>query len=401
VRETLYIHLSAVDPSAPTAYCIARADAVASFPIEQAPLESLPSLAQGRRVVVLLPSADIRLTSVQLPARQLAKVQQAVPYILEDQLADDVETLHFAVGARRADGQWPVAVIARERLAAALAFFVDRGLRPEAMIPDLLCLPTPGEEQFTLLVDGDGVLVRSGWSGGFTCQREDLDLCLQLADPERVRALRVIVPRNQSFDPSTLGRTVEPVHGFAQPLEALLQNLRMDEAINLLQGEFSARQDLLRLWRPWRAAAALAAATLLVAGSLHGIEAWKLGVELATLETQNRQRFQQLFPAETRIVNLEAQLDQQLGRLAGGAGGGDLLTLMNVIADAVGAVPGLRLDAVQYRDAALYASMSAGSLQSLEQLKAWFDSPRPARLEVQSANSGQQGVQLRIKLTAA
>jgi general secretion pathway protein L len=162
VRETLYIHLSAVDPSAPTAYCIARADAVASFPIEQAPLESLPSLAQGRRVVVLLPSADIRLTSVQLPARQLAKVQQAVPYILEDQLADDVETLHFAVGARRADGQWPVAVIARERLAAALAFFVDRGLRPEAMIPDLLCLPTPGEEQFTLLVDGDGVLVRSG-----------------------------------------------------------------------------------------------------------------------------------------------------------------------------------------------------------------------------------------------
>jgi general secretion pathway protein L len=140
---------------------------------------------------------------------------------------------------------------------------------------------------------------------------------------------------------------------------------------------------------------------LLVAGSLHGIEAWKLGVELATLETQNRQRFQQLFPAETRIVNLEAQLDQQLGRLAGGAGGGDLLTLMNVIADAVGAVPGLRLDAVQYRDAALYASMSAGSLQSLEQLKAWFDSPRPARLEVQSANSGQQGVQLRIKLTAA
>jgi general secretion pathway protein L len=400
VRETLYIHLSAVDPSAPTAYCIARADAVASFPIEQAPLESLPSLAQGRRVVVLLPSADIRLTSVQLPARQLAKVQQAVPYILEDQLADDVETLHFAVGARRADGQWPVAVIARERLAAALAFFVDRGLRPDAMIPDLLGLPTPGEEQFTLLVDGDGVLVRSGWSGGFTCQRDDLDLCLQLADPERVRTLRVIVPRNQSFDPSTLGRTVEPVHGFAQPLEALLQNLRMDEAINLLQGEFSARQDLLRLWRPWRAAAALAAAALLLAGSLHGIETWKLGAELAILETQNRQRFQQLFPAETRIVNLEAQLDQQLGRLAGGAGGGDLLALMNVVADAVGAVPGLRLDAVQYRDAALYVSMSAGSLQSLEQLKVWFDSPRPARLEVQSANSGQQGVQLRIKLTA-
>ncbi len=401
MRETLYIHLRAVDPSAPTAYCIARADAVASFPIEQAPLGELPSIAQGRRVVVLLPSADIRLCSVPLAARQLAKVQQAVPYMLEDQLADDVESLHFAVGARRADAHWPVAVIARERLAAALAFFIDHGLRPDLMIPDLLGLPVPAAEQFTLLVDGDEVLVRSDWSSGFTCLRSDLELCLQLADPERLRSLRVIIPRNQSFDPSVLGRPVEPVHGFAQPLEALLQNLRLDETINLLQGEFSARQDLLRLWRPWRAAAALTAGVLLLAGLLHGLEAWRLGAQLQALETQNAQRYQQLFPAETRIVNLEAQLEQQLARLGSSGRGANLLVLMNVVAEAIAAVPGLRLDAVQYRDSALYASMSAEGLQSLEQLKAWFDSPRPARLEVQSANSGQQGVQLRIKLTPA
>jgi general secretion pathway protein L len=401
VRETLYIHLRATDPAAPTAYCIARADAVVSFPIEQAPLDALPQLAQGRRLIVLLPSADIRLTSVQLPARQLAKVQQAVPYMLEDQVAEDVETLHFAVGTRRADGQWPVAVISRERLAAILAFFAGHGLRPEAVIPDLLALPTPEDQQFTLLVDADEVLVRTGWSSGFCCLRADLDLCLQLADPEGQRALRVIIARDQSFDPSTLGRPVEPAHGFTQPLEALLQHLHAAESINLLQGEFSARQDLLRLWRPWRAAAALGGVTLLTAASLHGIEVWRLGTELQALDTQNRERYQQLFPTETRIVNLEAQLDQQLLRLRGGPGGANLLVLMDVVAESIAAVPGLRLEAVQYRDAALYVSMGAEGLQSLEQLKSWFDTPRSARLEVQSANSGQQGVQLRIKLTPA
>jgi general secretion pathway protein L len=75
--------------------------------------------------------------------------------------------------------------------------------------------------------------------------------------------------------------------------------------------------------------------------------------------------------------------------------------LMDVVAETIGAVPGLRLEAVQYRDAALYVSLGAEGLQSLEQLKSWFESPRAARLEVQSANSGQQGVQLRIKLTPA
>jgi general secretion pathway protein L len=401
VRETLYIQLRAVDPAAPTAYCIARADAVASFPVEQAPLGALAALAPGRRLVLLLPSAQIRLTSVQLPARQLAKVQQAVPYVLEDQFADDVETLHFAVGTRRADGQWPVAAIARERLTAVLAWFAEQGLRPDAVIPDLLALPEPDDGRFTLLVDGDEVLVRSGWSSGFCCLRADLELCLQLADPDRQRSLRVIVPRNQSFDPSTLGRPVEAVHGFAQPLEALLQHLHADAAINLLQGEFSARQDLLRLWRPWRAAAALAGVSLLIAAALHGIEVWRLGSELEALDAQNRQRYQQLFPAETRIVDLEAQLDQQLARLRGGPSGASLLVLMDVVAETIGAVPGLRLEAVQYRDAALYVSLGAEGLQSLEQLKSWFESPRAARLEVQSANSGQQGVQLRIKLTPA
>lgn len=401
MRETLYIHLRAVDSTALIAYCIARADAVASFPIEQAPIDALPQLAQGRRLIVLLPSAEIRLTSVQLPARQLAKVQQAVPYVLEDQLADDVETLHFAVGARRAEGQWPVAVIARERLAAILAMFGERGLRPDAVIPDLLALAAPEPDQFTVLVDADEVLVRTGWCSGFACQRDDLALCLQLADPESRYGLRVLVPRNQAFDPSSLGRPVEPVHGFSHPLEALLQHLRADAAINLLQGEFSVRQDLLRLWRPWRAAAVLGSLAFLFALTLHGVGAWRLGAELQALDEQNRQRYQQLFPTETRIVNLEAQLDQQIARLRGGGGGAGLLVLMDVLAQSMGAVPGLRLDAVQYRDSALYASLAAEGLQSLDQLKSWFDTSRTARMEVQSANAGQQGVQLRIKLTPA
>ncbi len=399
MRETLYIRLRAAEAAAPIAYCIARADAVSSFPVEQASLESALSHAAGRRVVALVPSADVRLTSLQLPARQISKVIQAAPFALEDQLADDVETLHFAVGSRQGDAQWPVAVIARERIEQYLAVFAQHGVRPDALIPDVLALPAPEAQQFSVLIDGNEAIVRTALNGGFVCLRQDLELCLQLADPEREHTLRIIVPRNQDFDPSTLPWRVEPLHGFSDPLEALLQHLKPNEAIDLLQGDYSARQDWLRVWRPWRAVAALLLVAGLMAAALHGVQAYRLGQELDTLRVANQHRYQQLFPAETRIVDLDAQLAQQLSRLGGKSSGAALLTLMNVTADAIAAVPGLTIQGVQFRESALYVGMSAGSLEALEQLKTWFEEPRAARLEVQSANAGDRGVQIRIRLT--
>lgn len=399
MRETLYIRLRAADPAALTGYCIAKPDAVASFVVEEAPLEALPAHAAGRRVVVLVPSADVRLTSVELPARQAAKVLQAAPFALEDQLADDIDTLHFALGARAADGAWPVAVVSRERIDGWLAFLTQQGLHPDALIPDVLALPVPPEQQFSLLVDGDEVIVRTGVGGGFVCQRADLELCLQIADPERQRMLRAIVPRDQDFDPSTLPWAVEALHGFAHPLQALLQNLRPEQAIDLLQGAYSRRQDWLRLWQPWRLSAVLAGLVLFAGAALHAVQAYRIGQELETQNLANAQRYQAIFPAETRIVDLQAQLDQQLARLGGGGAGPAFLGLMSVTADAMAAVPGLTLQTLQFRDSALYVGLSAQNLQALEQLKSWFASAQAARLEVQSANAGSQGVQIRLKLT--
>lgn len=401
MRETLYIRMRAADPGAPTTYCIARGDAVASFMVEQAPLEDLLKLAPGRRTVLIVSSADLRLAGVQLPARQAAKVLQAVPFALEDQLADDIETLHFALGTRQADGTWPVAAVARDAMARWIGGFSVHGVRPDAIIPDVLTLPVPADHQLSLLIDGDGVLVRSGPCSGFVCHRDDLELCLQMIDPERSRVLRTMIPRDQAFDPSALPWAQEALHGFSHPLEAMLQGLAGSPHIDLLQGEYSPRQDLLRLWRPWRLAAAMAGASVVLAAAVHGIESFRIGKELEALRAHNRQRYQEIFPSETRIVDLEAQLDQQLARVSGSSTAATLLPLMNVAAEATGAVSGLNVQSVQFRDAALYVGLSAASLQALEQLKTWFETPRAARLEVQAANSGSEGVQIRIKLTPA
>lgn len=402
MRETLFIRLRSAMPDAPTAYCIAPADAALSFEVREAPLTEVLAQAAARRVIVLVDSADVRLASVSVPARAPAKVLQAAPYALEEQLAEDVDTLHFALGPRLPEGAWPVAIVSHATMAAWLAPFRDAGVRPEALIPEVLCLPAPehgGAARWSALAENEQITVRTAVYAGFACTPEDLPLYLQLAQAAPETALRIVVPRSYAADLTQLPHPTELLPGFESPLAALLQHYVPERAINLLQGAYSQREDFIRLWQPWRAAAALAAAWILVAATTHAVQAYRLGAELRQQDEHNAQRFRELFPAEQRIVDLAAQAEQQMTLLRGGGAKGSFLPLLQVAGDALAAAPGLRLQTLQFRDGALFVSLGGSDLQQLETLRGWFTQNPRANMEVQSANSGADGVQIRLKLT--
>lgn len=400
MRQILYIRLQSAAPDADTAYCLASSDASLSFNIRHEPLSEVLSRAEGHRIVVLVPGADVRLTRITVPARQPAKVLQAAPYALEEQMAEDVDTLHFALGPRQSDLSFPVAVVARGLMEQWLAPFRERGLRPEALIPETLCLPPTQPGQWSALAEPGHVTVRTDAYSGFGCVTEDLPLFLEMTDQSRATTLRMIVPQTVNEDFTRLQWPLELLPGFTDPLAALLQNFAPDRSLNLLQGSYSQREDLRRLWQPWRAAAILAAIWIMASAAQHLIQASRLSRQVAAQEQQNIQRYQALFPAETRIVNLEAQAAQQMKLLQGGSQGG-MLPLMETLSGALTASHGLTLQAVQYREGELFVSLTGTDLQQLETLRDWFAKIKTAHMEVQSANAGSDGVQIRLKLTPA
>src|SRR5690606_35238517 len=77
--------------------------AVAALPADAPAGAGLAAAAAGRRVALLVPGTDVALFSVQLPPGNEARLQQLAPLALEEQVSEDLENLHFAVGAR--DGQ--------------------------------------------------------------------------------------------------------------------------------------------------------------------------------------------------------------------------------------------------------------------------------------------------------
>jgi general secretion pathway protein L len=358
--------------------------------------------AVGQRLIVFVPGSAIRLAYVDVPARQTAKVLQAAPYLLEEQLAEDVDLLHFAIGPRVEGRGYPVAVVSRERMEGWLTPFRAAALRPEALIPDLLALPwSDDSNRFSALVESGQVLLRTEAWAGLCCDFEDLHTLLDWANPAKSAILKLLIPGDQAPDFTGLDWPLELLPGYRTPLEALCRHLDPDHSINLLQGAYSQKADVGRMLRPWRYAAAAVMLWLLIAASTYALSTWSLSRELKALETANLDRFQALFPNETRIVDLGAQLNQQISLLQGSGAAGGLFGLLESASRALQENAGFRLQSLQYRDGSLYLALTGSELQALESLREWFAGQPGLGLEVQSANAGSDGVQIRLRVYAS
>ena len=87
--------------------------------------------------MVILPAAEVTLAEPDLPPAGAARIAQAVPFALEEQLASDLENLHFAVGARNpAASATPVAIVSRSLLDRWQAAGTRRASTPTPPTPN-------------------------------------------------------------------------------------------------------------------------------------------------------------------------------------------------------------------------------------------------------------------------
>jgi len=145
------------------------------------PLTLAAARAAGRRVCVLVPGTDVLLAEPDVPVRAGAKLQQLVPYALEEHLADDIDDLHFALGKRAGEtSRAPVAVVARALLDEWLAMLRASGIEPEAIYADSDLLPqNPG--QAVVLLEEDAVFVRAPGASPVTLPADALAEALEIA----------------------------------------------------------------------------------------------------------------------------------------------------------------------------------------------------------------------------
>jgi general secretion pathway protein L len=314
---------------------------------------------------------------------------RAVPYALEEQLSDEVEDLHFAVGEVIPGGDYPVAIVAMRCMNAYTEALRDARLDVARMVPDTLAIPC-ADADTCIVIEGDLALVRTGASSGYVIDADNLDVFIKTGLPDAAETdtnavVRMYTPAG-SVPPDLAVANVE-TESYNGDVLALLAQGMSTGSIDLLQGSYSRTQEWGRLWRPWRATAALLVAGFLLSNVAMGVDYYRLSKEQGTLKTRIEEIYRQAFPGAKRVVNPRVQMQQHLEKLQGKHGAGSqFMVLLARSGDVLRKASDIEISGANYRAGRLDVDLTAASLQVLDDLKQTLTGKGLA-VEIQSATT--------------
>lgn len=398
MQKTFYIRLGTT-PEAGVSWT-ARGE-VAAPAVSTGELREAAVRAQGAKVVVLAPASSMLTCGATLPPMPAARLRQALPYALEEQFADDVERLHFAMGKRDSDGILPVVAVEREVMSRWQALIAEAELRPHVMLNEALALPW-NEGEWSLLLQDDEALLRTGAYQAYTIPMAQLDAWLALAwrgQKEHPQRVTIYDSREGAEEPQWQG--IPPGIEIAYEVDAspvvLLARADPTLGINLLQGEFSRKEQLGRLWRPWRATAALLGVWLLMQGAMVINDYFTLSSRDERLYAAIEKVYRDTFPEARNVVNPRVQMERKLVELQGGGSGGAFAVLLAASGPVLSGFDGLEVRNMRYKQDELELEIELKDVASLDRLREALQQQKLA-VEIRGATTREEKVESRIAL---
>lgn len=300
---------------------------------------------EGVRLIGLIPGEDALFCVADIPAKQSRFIQQALPYAVEEQIAQDIDSVHLAIGPR-SDRGYAVAAIDHSQMARWVALFTDwEHARLEAMYPDASLLPVT-EGGWSVCLDGDAVMLASAQGEWLSVQSRNLAMFAQtLAAPpsDEVVAELPVTLFGTDAEFEHLQADIAELKGSSrlivkeQSLELMSLELlahahhnHLCHPVNLCQGQFSIRSEksgLLGVWKPLVAVASLwfviQVAVEIGFGYHHNQQAEKV-------QAQAMEIYRSAFPNDSRTHagNVRRVVQGQLNQQQAGGTDAGFITLM-------------------------------------------------------------------------
>ncbi|EHK7735508.1 type II secretion system protein GspL [Escherichia coli] len=253
---------------------------------------------------VLVPSDRIAFHQVTLPHRTWRQRLQVLPFLLEEQLATDIEQLHFAI-LHQTGGRCNVAVVEKSVMHHWLTYCGQLGVREVRLLPDVLMLPLATEGWSAVRLAGQW-LFRSDRYAGMTVELSWLTQFLSLTAPPVIESYSVPPAQCMGLE-STEWRT--------QPVRDLLQLAAECEGYDgadLRQGIFARQGTWYARFRPWRYVAGALLACVFLAGSNAGLAHYRLWQQAEFWQHESVRVYQELFPGETVVKDPHRQMLRHL-----------------------------------------------------------------------------------------
>jgi len=413
MSDTLLIHYN-IENAQQATWSLCNSEGELTGKITSGSLSELSEAAAEHTSVVLLNSHCLHINQLHLPTQNLQKLLKAVPYAIEEFIADDVENFHFVIAKNKHDNSTAVVGINKATLNNIIKAFHDAGINVEKIIPDALCLAANDGEQWACLNYKNDSYLQTGVKNGVVISHDILPYIVnsKLHDEKQDKPEKILLFSEQN-DTSAFDQLKEKgiskdsdiellnIVYNTHPLVVFCGNYKQAMPLNLLQYNFRPKRKTSGYWQHWRLAASLAAVWLVLHLGLTAFQHSQLKDANIIAKARIEKIYKQSFPQSRKIVNPRVQMEQKLAELKGTAGNSNQ-GLIFLLAESFGTLShdksNITLQSLTFRNSRMDIGLEGSNLQAVETLNKNLNNNKKIKSEITSSSSEKDKVKGNLRI---
>lgn len=352
-------------------------------------------------VVVIVPSEGVQQRVLQFDAESRKHVLKTAKFELEDELAEDVDSLHFAYGEPGVDTV-ELMLTQQTLMQQWLQALQDAEINVVSVLPQRMALPLH-DDTWSVLADEQRVTLNQSFEQGFSARSRNARLAWDISTresdalPSQIHlyaesdaALQVSVDAM----PQALGSLVQA--RVAPWFAGLEWNNLSNAPFNLLQGTFAPSIPWARLWEFWRKPMVLLLAVMLLFTVSEYVKNNRLQAENLRLRQAINKVYADTFPG-SHISDPQQQMRGKLKSIQADGGGSRFIPLFYKSSEVIANASGLSLHSVNYdnRNEQMRVEVLAKQFQDIEKLRNALQEVG-VLAELANSNSVPDGVRARM-----
>lgn len=341
------------------------------FPLAKRTASEIAQLQVQARTVVVLPTASASLHLLTLPWLSERKAREAIPFALEEMIAQPVAEVHFAFDkAHYTKGQYLVVAIDAALLSQCIGLLDELNIDFDALTLDWFALK-PGE-----------VFIGEG---GFLIAADDFKGALSPA-----LAHRYLNTSQSSFRGFLFNNSLAQVDApewvkTKENMECFVaKRLISASFINLCQGDFRHHTHRETNSRWYGLSAALFGVWLVSILSTNALVLHKLKVEDALAQEEIAGIYRLFFPEAREVISPRFRVEQALKDQAGGKKG-DVWSILGPVVKAVDDIEGVRIQQWFYQNQMMTLHLVAKNFAALEAFEKYLNK---LQIKVKQSSAG-------------
>ena len=355
MSEFLTVRLSS-EPQSPVQWLVwstSQQEVIASGELSSwEQLDELTPYAEKRSCIALLPGNECLIKRVEIPKGAARQFDSMLPFLLEDEVAQDIEDLHLTILDKDASHA-TVCGVDREWLKHALELFREANIIFRKVLPDTLAVPFEEQGISALQIDQHWLL-RQGNYQAVSISEAWLPMFLQsdwVVAGEEEQATTIF---SYTAMPSDDVQQQSGVEWQAKPAElvmSLLSQQAITSSVNLLTGTFKTKSSFSKYWRVWQKVAIAACLLVAVIVTQQVLKVQQYEAQAEAYRAESERIFRAVLPGKQRIPTisyLKRQMNDEAKKYGGSGEGDSLLGWLALLPETLGQVKSIEVESIRY-----------------------------------------------------